>query len=86
MTKPEPDSGALHPDNAIIDALGGTYAVASICKIRPPSVAGWRHRGIPAARRQYLEMAYPAAFGLAKAPKAPKLRQRRAPTPASASA
>jgi len=32
----------------MIDALGGTTAVAKILNIKPPSVHGWRAGGIPA--------------------------------------
>jgi hypothetical protein len=47
----------------IIDRLGGTFAVARICKIRPPSVSKWKERNrIPPARRQFLELYKPAAF------------------------
>jgi hypothetical protein len=49
-------------DSRIIDRLGGTTAVATICKIRSPSVSEWRISGIPAARRQYLELLNPRAF------------------------
>lgn len=28
--------------NHFVDALGGTYAVAALLGIRPPSVSGWR--------------------------------------------
>ena len=52
-----------HPDEKIISALGGTYAVASIFDIRPPSVTRWKVRGIPPARRMYLEVVYPELFG-----------------------
>lgn len=53
-----------HPDSEIIDALGGTTEVARICEIKPPSVSQWRFDGIPKARRQYLELLRPEAFGL----------------------
>ena len=49
-------------DSEIIDKLGGTSAVAEICKIRPPSVSEWRKNGIPAARRQFLELLRPDVF------------------------
>lgn len=52
-----------HPDEKIIDALGGTFAVASICKIKPPSVSEWKQKGIPEARRQFLELLRPDVFG-----------------------
>lgn len=46
----------------IIDALGGTTAVARIFDIRPPSVTEWRTEGIPKARLMYLKLAHPEAF------------------------
>jgi hypothetical protein len=50
--------------NQIIDALGGTSAVARLCEIRPPSVSGWRARGrIPKAQLMYLKLARPDVFG-----------------------
>lgn len=52
-----------HPDEKLIAELGGTYAVARIFDIRPPSVTRWKERGIPPARRMYLELAYPELFG-----------------------
>lgn len=51
-----------HPDSKIIDRLGGTAAVARMCNVKQPSVSEWRTRGIPAARRQYLELLHPVAF------------------------
>lgn len=33
--------------NAVINDLGGTNAVATLCGIRPPSVSDWRESGIP---------------------------------------
>lgn len=40
--------------NKIIDALGGTNAVARICKVSPASVTQWREK-IPAARLMFLQ-------------------------------
>jgi hypothetical protein len=51
-------------DSDIIDRLGGTTEVARICQIKPPSVSEWRTTGIPPARRQYLQLLRPDAFGL----------------------
>lgn len=51
-----------HPDSEIIDALGGTVAVARLCKVKPPSVSDWRKEGIPSARRMYLQAVRPEAF------------------------
>lgn len=53
-----------HNDSAVIDRLGGTFAVARLCEVRPPSVSEWRNVGIPRARKQFLRLAYPAAFDL----------------------
>jgi len=50
-------------DSEIIDALGGTAAVARLCRIKQPSVSGWRVMGIPDARRQFLELLRPDIFG-----------------------
>ena len=46
----------------IIDKLGGTTAVARLCKVRSPSVSEWRNRGIPTARLQFLELLRPDVF------------------------
>lgn len=62
-----------HTDSEIIDRLGGTAAVARMCKVRMPSVSEWRLTGIPAARRQYLELLRPDAFRSAA-----KARKRKA--------
>ncbi len=53
--------------NQIIDSLGGTFAVARLCDVKPPSVSEWRRSGIPAARLQYLRLARPDVFGPAPA-------------------
>lgn len=41
--------------NEIIDALGGTVAVARLCEVQPPSVSEWRQNGIPRARLLFLK-------------------------------
>jgi len=51
-----------HPDSSVINALGGTCAVAKLCEVRPPSVSKWRIQGIPKARRMYLRLVRPEAF------------------------
>ncbi|RRU17847.1 Rha family transcriptional regulator [Stenotrophomonas sp. 278] len=51
------------PDSEVIDRLGGTAAVARLCKVRSPSVSEWRTNGIPPARRQFLELLRPDVFG-----------------------
>ena len=48
--------------NQIIDALGGTFRVASLCEVQPPSVSGWRKHGIPRARMMFLRVARPDVF------------------------
>lgn len=48
--------------NEVIDALGGTNAVARMCQIKPGSVSDWRKTGIPNARLMYLKLAAPAVF------------------------
>lgn len=46
----------------VIDALGGTFRVAEMCEVRPPSVSEWRKRGIPKARLLFLRLARPDVF------------------------
>lgn len=46
----------------IIDALGGTSAVAELCEVKPPSVSEWRTKGIPRARLKFLKLARPEVF------------------------
>jgi hypothetical protein len=48
--------------NRIIDKLGGTNAVAAVCRIQPPSVSGWRKEGIPPAREDFLRLKFPREF------------------------
>lgn len=49
--------------SAIIEALGGTSAVAEMCDIKPPSVSEWKARNIiPKARLKYLRLARPDVF------------------------
>jgi len=31
----------------IIDTLGGTFAVAKLCRVSPPAVSQWRTNGMP---------------------------------------
>ena len=47
--------------NLVIDALGGTCAVAYLCDIQPPSVSDWRKNGIPKPWMKFFEAAYPEA-------------------------
>lgn len=43
----------------VIAELGGVTKVAGICHVRPQSVVGWRKKGIPDYRVQFLRLAYP---------------------------
>lgn len=52
----------MHTDSSLIDALGGTSAVARLCEVTPPSVSEWRRSGIPKARRLYLKAVKPDVF------------------------
>lgn len=49
-------------DSSVIDSLGGNSKVAELCLISPQAVSKWRREGIPQARRQFLELAFPEAF------------------------
>ena len=49
-------------DSSVIDSLGGNSKVAELCHISSQAVSKWRREGIPQARRQFLEMAFPEAF------------------------
>lgn len=57
-----------NPASRVIDALGGTCAVARLCEVRPPSVSEWRIAGIPKARLQFLRLLRPDLFTPAPAP------------------
>lgn len=46
----------------IIDALGGTFRVAELCEVKPPSVSDWKKNGIPRARLMFLRVARPEVF------------------------
>ena len=48
--------------NQIIDALGGTNAVAQLCRVTHQAVSQWRDDGIPPARLMYLEVVRPDLF------------------------
>lgn len=62
------DSVLVSPNNnamdatQIIDALGGTFKVAKLCQVKPPSVSEWRKEGIPPARLMYLKVIRPDIF------------------------
>lgn len=65
-------------DSELIDQAGGTGAVAKLCHCRPASVSEWRRRGIPSARRMFLELARPDVFGKRSADDADELGQDEA--------
>jgi hypothetical protein len=48
--------------NIIINSLGGTKAVARACRVKPPSVSGWRKNGIPSYRLDFLRLKFPKQF------------------------
>lgn len=54
-------------DSKLIDALGGTKAVASLFEITDSAVSQWRHAGIPKVNRMYLKLIRPDVFGKKKA-------------------
>ena len=55
-------------DSDIIDALGGTVTVATLCEVTPPSVSEWRKNGIPRARRLFLRTIRPDLFPMPAQP------------------
>ncbi len=47
----------------IIDRLGGTFAVAKLFNLAPPSVSEWKAKEkIPEARMMFLRLARPDVF------------------------
>lgn len=50
------------PATTVIDALGGTAAVARIFSLSKPSVSAWKKDGIPAARVMFLRVAHRKAL------------------------
>ena len=52
-----------HADSLLIDEIGGTVRTAEICEVSSQAVSQWRKEGIPAARRMFLELKFPAVFG-----------------------
>ena len=50
------------PAVQVIEALGGTAAVARIFKIAMLSVTAWKEVGIPPARMMYLRLAHKKAL------------------------
>ena len=64
------------PDE-VIDALGGTTAVASLFNVTPPAVSMWRKRGLPADTYVAFQTALAALDDPATAP--PDLWNQKAP-------
>jgi hypothetical protein len=46
----------------IIDALGGSSAVAELCEVTSGAVSQWRTNGIPDYRLMYLRLLRPDVF------------------------
>ena len=46
----------------VIDALGGTAAVARIFDARMPSISNWKRAGIPPARMMFLKATHKKAL------------------------
>jgi hypothetical protein len=42
---------SLQADNDLIDELGGTLAVATLCEVSEAAVSQWRRHGVPKQRR-----------------------------------
>jgi len=40
-----PNTFGVNTHLRLIEDLGGTFAVAALCNIRPPSVSGWKAAG-----------------------------------------
>jgi hypothetical protein len=57
-------------DNKIIDALGGSSAVAELCEVTVGAVSQWRTEGIPKARLMYLKVIRPDIFSPTKSKEA----------------
>ena len=52
----------------VIEALGGTAAVAKLCDVSPQAVSQWKDDGFPKARRQFLALLRPELFAQAARP------------------
>ena len=49
----------MRSDIEIIDDLGGTAAAARLFDVSMAAICQWRKRGIPKARRMYIELKWP---------------------------
>ena len=54
----------MKTDNEIIDALGGTGAVAKMCGLADPTVSTWRKRRIPKSWARYFQSVRPDLYDL----------------------
>ena len=70
---------SIEKDNAIIDAHGGTVALAGRLGITPPRVNNWRTRGVPASAR----LEWPEIFLPKRAPAVAKVKAKPAAKPAA---
>lgn len=68
-------------ESGVIDALGGTCAVAEIFNISPASVSDWRKHGIPRYRKQTLAIMFPAKCPSEWRPNAPNKETRESDGP-----
>lgn len=61
---PRMASKTTTPEEAkrVVDALGGTAAVARIFDITAASVSGWKQKGMPLYRQQFLRLLRPDIF------------------------
>lgn len=68
------------PATQVIDALGGTTAVARIFNLSKPSVSAWKVDGIPESRVMYLRAAHRKALAGIDLEAATALRRTRVPS------
>ncbi|WP_155760614.1 hypothetical protein [Stenotrophomonas maltophilia] len=54
--------GFDHRDAALIEAIGGTSAVARECEITHSAVSQWKTQGIPLPWWKYLRLRFPEEF------------------------
>lgn len=48
--------------NIVIDRFGGTSVVAELCDVGDSAVSGWRTRGVPKGRLDFLKTKRPELF------------------------
>ncbi|QDY47384.1 hypothetical protein DUW70_01910 [Stenotrophomonas maltophilia] len=54
--------GFDHRDAALIEAIGGTSAVARECEVTHSAVSQWKTQGIPLPWWKYLRLRFPEEF------------------------